>query len=264
MNTRVIFSDLDGTLLDDRSHLSSFTKSELPETIRNNDLFFSVASGRPPHFVEKIVSQFDLGENARYHVCYNGGVIFDMIENQIVSERVFILEDVRLIIEYFINRNERVIIFTEDKIFTNHSSTALYKTYGERVENLDLDNFSPHKIYKINASEFERSKLPDEFVQRANFAFYGQRGDMISAEISPLGVDKGTGLLKICELLGVTPSQSLAFGDAANDRQMLKYAGLGVAMANAEPLAQLAADEICKLDNHQDGVAKYIKQYFCD
>ena len=262
MSKAIIFSDLDGTLLGHQSTVSDFSRQLISDTVRNSNLFFSIASGRPPYFVGEIASQFDLGENARYHICYNGGVIFDVIENRIVSELYFKLVDILPVIEHFVKRDERVIIFTEDKILTNHNLAALQKTYGERVEELHLSNFNPQKIYKINAGSFDQSELPDDFTQQANFAFYGQKADLINAEISPLGVDKGEGLVKICELLDVAPHQALAFGDAANDRQMLKCAGLGVAMANAEPSAIAAADEICAFNNHQDGAAKYIKQYF--
>ena len=72
------------------------------------------------------------------------------------------------------------------------------------------------------------------------------------------GVHKAWGLARLCELLGVQSSEVLAFGDATNDAEMLSWAGRSVAMANAEPEALQAADEVT-LSNDDDGVAAVIE-----
>lgn len=73
-------------------------------------------------------------------------------------------------------------------------------------------------------------------------------------EVLAEGVSKAWGLEQLCARLGVRREEVLAFGDAPNDAEMLAWAGHGVAVANAEPEALEAADEVT-LSNAEDGVA---------
>jgi hydroxymethylpyrimidine pyrophosphatase-like HAD family hydrolase len=73
-------------------------------------------------------------------------------------------------------------------------------------------------------------------------------------EIGALGVDKAATLDRFCARLGITPAQVIAFGDMPNDAPMLRWAGRGVAVANAHPEVLAAADETTA-SNMEDGVA---------
>ena len=78
-------------------------------------------------------------------------------------------------------------------------------------------------------------------------------------EVLAEGVSKAWGLARLCQKLGIAQQDVLAFGDAPNDAEMLRWAGRGVAMGNADPEALDAADEVT-LTNTQDGVAVVIEQ----
>lgn len=78
-------------------------------------------------------------------------------------------------------------------------------------------------------------------------------------EVLAGGVSKAWGLAHLCQKLELAPQNVLAFGDAPNDAEMLRWAGRGVAMANAHPEALAAADEVT-LSNTQDGVAVVIER----
>ncbi|NLG56261.1 MAG: HAD hydrolase family protein, partial [Rhodococcus sp.] len=80
-------------------------------------------------------------------------------------------------------------------------------------------------------------------------------------ELSAPGVTKATGLLRACELLGVSPDGIAAFGDMPNDIPMLTLAGHGVAVDNAHPHAKAAADEITA-SHSDDGVAKILERWW--
>lgn len=82
-------------------------------------------------------------------------------------------------------------------------------------------------------------------------------------EVMAAGVTKATGLAHLCESLGIDRSAVLAFGDALNDVEMLRWAGHGVAMANAEPEALAAADSVTA-SNADDGVAVVLERLLAD
>ena len=72
---------------------------------------------------------------------------------------------------------------------------------------------------------------------------------------------KGTGLLKLAELLGLKREQVIAFGDGENDIDMIQCAGIGYAMANAPENVKAAADRIAP-PNTEDGVAQVLEELF--
>ncbi|HEY3799577.1 MAG TPA: HAD hydrolase family protein, partial [Caulobacteraceae bacterium] len=78
-------------------------------------------------------------------------------------------------------------------------------------------------------------------------------------EIGVVGVSKASGLARLCDDLGIAAGDVAAFGDMPNDVAMLRFAGLGVAMANAHPETLAAADEIAA-SNDDDGVAQVIER----
>ena len=81
-----------------------------------------------------------------------------------------------------------------------------------------------------------------------------------SLEFSPTEANKGTGMLALAELLGVPREATIAVGDADNDLPMLRDAGLGVAMGNANERVRAAADVVVA-DNDHGGVAEAICTY---
>ena len=77
------------------------------------------------------------------------------------------------------------------------------------------------------------------------------------------GVDKGSGLLRLCELVGVEPAHVLVIGDSDNDIPMLKAAGVAVAMGNASPGVKAVADWIApSIDD--DGAVIALERFLLD
>ncbi|MEQ8142862.1 HAD family hydrolase [Streptomyces sp. OP7] len=82
-----------------------------------------------------------------------------------------------------------------------------------------------------------------------------------TVELQPCGVTKATGLALAAEHLGLRPESTVAFGDMPNDVPMFRWAGHGVAMANAHPELKAVADEVT-LSNEDDGVAVVLERLF--
>lgn len=79
-------------------------------------------------------------------------------------------------------------------------------------------------------------------------------------EVNYRGTNKGVALAKLCELLDIHPSEVMAFGDAENDIEMLKFAGYSFAMGNASPKVK-AISRYTALPNSEHGVAAAIREY---
>ena len=79
-------------------------------------------------------------------------------------------------------------------------------------------------------------------------------------ELMPFGVSKGSMLPGLLENIGVSREELLAFGDSFNDLTMIGYAGMGVAMDNADPEVKRISNFVCE-SNDDDGVARFIEKY---
>jgi HAD superfamily hydrolase (TIGR01484 family) len=81
--------------------------------------------------------------------------------------------------------------------------------------------------------------------------------DETNIEVNPIGITKASGLEQVCEMLGISMSEVVAMGDSLNDIAMIRAAGLGVAMGNAQEAVKREADWIT-LSNEENGVARAI------
>ena len=76
----------------------------------------------------------------------------------------------------------------------------------------------------------------------------------------PQNIDKAHSLQKLLNYLGMPADQMICCGDGFNDLTMIEYAGLGVAMENAQPILKKTADYITK-SNDEDGVLHVINEF---
>ena len=82
-------------------------------------------------------------------------------------------------------------------------------------------------------------------------------GGMKNIEVTKKGVSKASGLLYLGKKLGISKEEMMVFGDSGNDLDMIKMAGIGVAMANAEPEVLKAADFVTR-SNNENGVGGFL------
>ncbi|MFJ5776583.1 HAD family hydrolase [Streptomyces sp. NPDC093094] len=82
-----------------------------------------------------------------------------------------------------------------------------------------------------------------------------------TVELQPCGVTKATGLALAARHLGLTPADTVAFGDMPNDIPMFDWAAYGVAMANAHPELKAVADEVTR-SNEDDGIAVVLERLY--
>ena len=107
----------------------------------------------------------------------------------------------------------------------------------------------------VRAAEHEK-RLARRFMGRLSI----YRSEPYFIEIMPRGVDKGAAIAGLIERLGLEREDVIACGDGLNDLAMIKYAGLGVAMGNAQPEIKAAADVVTGT-NDEDGLVSVIEQY---
>ena len=89
------------------------------------------------------------------------------------------------------------------------------------------------------------------------------RSEPYFLELVPKGIDKAQSLAVLLKELGMTKDEMIAIGDGFNDLSMIKYAGMGVAMGNAQQVVKDNADFIT-LTNEEDGAAYAIEKFMSE
>ena len=146
---------------------------------------------------------------------------------------------------------------TKDYIYSSRTivkdQVATLKERGIPVEKLTVNFMEDEKGQRI---DYEQAWE----ILRKYPAFNPVSGGMKNIEVTKKGVSKKTGLAWVGKQLGVSPEEMMALGDSGNDVDMLRYAGLGIAMGNAEEMAVKAADETTG-SNTENGIAMALKKH---
>ena len=260
MKYKLIAMDLDGTLNNDRKQVSEKTKAALMQA-QQMGIKLALASARPSPGLFRERDALRLQDHGGILMSYNGGRIVDAATNKVLFETCMDMEETR----YVLRRLEKLPVtpILDDGVQFYVTDKNAYKVDYEctnnrmdctEVENLaDFLNFAPIKILMsvqpeaISAVQKQIAAfLPDSLTVVQTAAFY--------LEVIPRTINKGQGIRDICRTIGIDPDEVISFGDAENDIPMLRAAGMGVAMGNADEDVKAAADMVT-LSNNDDGIA---------
>lgn len=256
----LICTDLDGTLLRDDKSISSKTLEAI-EYFKSEGGYFTFITGRMPYFVENIYNK--VHPNAPFG-CVNGGGIFDHSTMKYLWREELSKEAMDLVRAVDENVDGIGIqIYTFEKIYFSRENAAMQhfreltgmpnivKHYDEVTEPVGKVVFGDMKEESIQKTK----AILDNHKKSAKFDYI--RSEKTLYEILPKGISKATVLPKLSQILGIDERKIVAVGDYNNDIEMIKRAGVGIAVANATPEAKAVAD-IVTVSNEEDAIAKII------
>ena len=267
MSFELIALDIDGTLLDSRKEVSPETLQAVRDVCAaKKTVVFD--TGRA---VCELTDLFELLPEVRYAVFASGAGIYDAREKQAFALHGVSREDADVIFSLARTKDvmPQIVLADADVIQASHLDRlerfhmGIYRPLYEKTMTLVPDIYAfaascPDSMLKINLYHSD----PEERI-RTNARLSSLNIERVYSEVSSLecsarGIDKGSGLLRLCAGLGIPPEQSIACGDADNDIPMLKAAGLGVAMGNAAEHIKTAAGKVVS-DLDHGGCAQAIR-----
>lgn len=252
--TKIIFFDIDGTLIDFGKGAPSPRVVETLNRLQQNGIRICLATGRCPIIIP------DMG-GVQFDAClaFNGSLCFR--GDEVIHSNPLLAEDVQTIIENGRRMKRPVSLATRDRIVANGNGGDLAEYYRvvklELKETPDFDQVIHQPVY-----QFMVAARPEEYDQ----LIAGTRNAKIVAwwdravDIIPGNGDKGVGIRKILEYFHIDPKDAMAFGDGGNDIEMLQAVGTGVAMGNAGDKVKAAARQVCASVS-EDGVYSYCLEH---
>ena len=266
---KLIALDMDGTLLTSEKKISENTKKALKEA-EAKGVKVVLASGRPLSGITKFLEELDLLKSEDHTLSFNGGIVINNKTQNIITSTLLKGSDLKDIYKIANELDVNIHAFSvrEGLItpkmsqYTQHECDingieATIKDFNEIEDEEDIV-----KVMMIDPQE----KL-DEAIKKLPKYLYDKYSVFKSApfflEFTNKEVDKGKGLKKLGEYLGIKQEEIIACGDAGNDLSMIKYAGLGVAMKNATDDVKEAADYIT-LSNDEDGIVHVVNKFILD
>ncbi|WP_265455474.1 HAD family hydrolase [Enterococcus sp. HY326] len=250
-NIKIIFFDIDGTLIDmEKKQISEKMLQTLIE-LKKKGIIICIATGRSPI----ALPQFEQVEFDAF-LTFNGSYCFNQRET--ILSNPIPTEDVRQIIQNASALQRPVAVATKNKTIANgtdadlaeyfgfaHQPVIVSEDFAEVVENEDIFQVM------LGSEKKDYDKVMEETHNAKIVAWWNRAVDII-----PLSSGKGSGIAKILAYYNFDQSEALAFGDGNNDIEMLKAVGWGVAMDNASEDLKAVADEVI---GHvaEDGIYNY-------
>lgn len=256
---KLIGLDLDGTLLtDDKQFPPGFW--EVASGLIRKGVAIVIASGRPFHNVADVFKRM---KDDLYFACDNGTYVVhrdeELLVNPMTRDSVNRFIEVSRPIEHvypvMCGKN---IAFVESNDPGFMSQALKYYQEYRVVSDLTKVDELTLKLSLCDLIDAEMNSYPHfrKFESDYSIAVSGK----MWLDITNLDGNKGTAIQKIQKHLGITPGETLAFGDFLNDVDMLKSATHSYAMKNAHPKVKEAANHVTRLDNNHFGVMEVIKE----
>ena len=265
---KLLFTDLDGTLLNRDKRISAEDLEAISRASRQGNITVistgrSLSSARP--YIEELASV----QNRCYAITYNGGLIYDCTARKVIYKKTIPLPYVKYILKkkkkfhlHCQTYEDGYVLASKDseelREYASHTSmpvrilpdpAAALTKEPFKVLTSCLHDKELHQAYRRSLEEWAKDKISLFFSSE----YY--------LEHVPLGVSKGSAILRLCQLLKVPRENTYAAGDAENDIAMLRAAHKGIAMVNGSEEVKKAADYVTKSDNDHGGIAEIIKNF---
>jgi len=268
MDIKLLATDLDRTLLTVEHRVSDENRAAL-EACADKGILLVAATGRALSAVPEAVRAI---RGVRYLICANGSKIYDNVSGELLCERYLDAEAIEYVMP-MLKDNDVLLEFFWDGFpwvdaerYRTHAGIPdwfldYFRQSRKPLEDLEAGvRANIHRIENVNfvfGTEDVKQRI-HAFLQKGERLYELTSSLAFNFEIGGRGVSKATALDFVAQREALTREQCICFGDSENDASMIAWAGIGVAVDNAEPVTKEAADYIT-LDCEHSGVAAALK-----
>lgn len=272
---KLLFTDLDGTLLTDDKRILDADMAAI-EGMLSRGHKLVLCTGRPLTSAKQLAQKYGFDKPGFFLVSFNGGLIYDYATENAILTRYIPVDEVKFIMDAAHRYGMHAHTYSGDLVVSEYETEQL-KTYC-RLMKMDYVVVKDIREYygefinvvvkppiKVNIiTPFDHSSLVD-FRAEMRKTTAGKLFDVFSKpemlEFSHMQSNKGDAVRFMAEYYKVPLEDTIAVGDEENDCPMIEAAGVGVAVANASPVAKAAADYVTANDNNHSAIAEVIEKF---
>ena len=270
MQTKMIFLDIDGTLVNDKKELPKKNKEAIDAALNMGHKVF-ICTGRPLSSVTRLLPIFGLERPGCYAITYNGGLIYDAYAKKPIYKKTLTMDQVKYIFDKARELNIHAQTYTDECFICEEDNEVgdYYARVGQIekkvVEDIfaELNGQEPCKVLCM-AHGHDHAKL-EAFRESLEKWSDGLLDVCFSCseflEFMPYGINKGNAIRYMSEFLNIPMENTIACGDAENDITMLKAAAVGAVMKNAGDDIKQYGNYITEYTNNEAGVAEVIEKF---
>lgn len=268
MGKKILFTDLDGTLLDSKKNISPEDLEAIKQLTASGHKFV-ISTGRPIQSAVKIAQKYGWFGEGYYISSYNGGLIYDCSTQEAIIRRPIPLPYVRYILDEAYKAGIHAHTYDDINVVSEHDTPELAQyTKTIMVPGIIVKNATEYlkeEPIKVIVISHKSHEVLDKFRDHMAPWCEGKLTTVFSSPIllefeNPLAT-KGFSVKFMCEHFGIPIEDSIAIGDEENDISMIKAAGIGIAMKNGTEKTKAAADHITENDNDHSGLSEIIYKF---
>jgi len=267
MKYQLIAIDIDGTLVKSDQSISPRTLKALIR-VQEQGAKVCICSGRPTYGIAPHADTLRLADFGGFVVSYNGGGIC----NWATKEEIYAQTLDPAVLPYLCECTRRggfhILTYVGDHIVSDVAENPYvqFTSMRNRMPVHVVPDFLAEVTYPISKCMIVGApeplhQLELEMVPHLQGRADAYRSEPFFLEVVPVGIEKAQGLAALLAHLGLQREQLMAFGDGFNDISMIQYAGMGIAMGNAQEVVKKAADFVTE-SNEADGIAIALERFF--
>jgi Cof subfamily protein (haloacid dehalogenase superfamily) len=264
---KMICLDIDGTLLNSQHKISQNTKEVIQIVSNEKQIPVILVSARMPKGILPLQKELNIVQPI---ICYSGSLIMNNSTNILLNITIT-LSDVKQVYTLAKDINVHTSLYKDDEWYIE--AIDEWTKQEEKITNIspnitkfpnlftvwEQENSGPNKIlYMAQPKDIKRLSAKINSCHSNNLNIYPSKPTYL--EIMPNNASKTSAIELLRRKFDIQRSEIIAIGDNYNDIDMLKFAGLGIAMDNAPDQVKQYADDIT-FSNNKDGVAEAIKKY---
>ncbi|MFA9559983.1 Cof-type HAD-IIB family hydrolase [Evansella sp. AB-rgal1] len=247
MTKKLIFFDIDGTLLDEEKNLPISTKQSI-QKLKEMGHHVAIATGRAPFLFEEISKELDIDT----YVSYNGQ--YCVVGNKEVFKNPLSKEELQKLTKFAAEKDHPLVFMDHEDMKSN---IEFHPHIEESIATLKFDHPSYHPTYFEDRDIYQTLLFCTPEEEQTYVDSFGKfdfvRWHPVSTDVLPAGGSKAKGIQEVMKHFDVAEEDVYAFGDGLNDIEMLTLVKNSVAMGNAHESAKNAAKYVTK-NVDEDGI----------
>ncbi|KPJ22637.1 sugar-phosphatase [Streptococcus phocae] len=269
MSIKLVAIDIDGTLITDDRRITDDVFQAIQQA-KAQGVHVVIATGRPIAGVTPLLEELKLNQEGDFVITFNGGLVQDAATGQEIVKELMTYDD--YLETEFLSRKLGVHMhaITKEGIFTANRDIGKYTVHESTLVNMPIFYRTPEEMADkeiVKMMMIDEPELLDQAISAIPQSFHDKytivKSTPFYLEFLPKTVSKGQAIKHLAQKLGLDLSQTMAIGDAENDRAMLEVVGSPVVMANGVPTLKKIAKHITK-SNNESGVAHAIREWVLD